>query len=70
MDGMHEVRMMCPLSVWHSRAIPSVGWVPFVVIDISSEFPNGCEERVNSSGFGEEVVSTVGVGGVTSSGIM
>jgi len=69
-DAMHDIRMMRILSVWYSRARPSVGCVPLVGIDTSSECPNGLEERVNSSGLGEEVASTVGVGGVSSSGIM
>jgi len=69
-DAMHDAKKMRLLAVWHSRARPSVGGFPWVSLDISSECLNELEERLNSSGLGEEVASTVGVGGISSSGIM
>ena len=52
------------------RERPSVGWIPFVGSKISTEWPNGLDERVNSSDFGDGVASTVGSWVVSSLGIM
>jgi len=49
---------------------PSFGWISFVGSEISTEWPNGLDQRVNSSGFGDDVASTVGSWVVSLSGIM
>jgi len=69
-DAMHDLRMMWSLSAWYSRERTSIGWVPFVGSNISTEWLNKFDERVNSSGFDDDVASTVGSWIVSSSGIM